>query len=949
MLKFPNLYIIPEKIIINETIPDLHNFQLRNLAKLFISNFIGGIINEYDFCDFWLISAIENWLVYNFMTKCYGNIYMKGLIIDTLNKYKYYCKNGFEKRSLYSNFYSHPIELQIDNIIYIKSLIVMILLESYIEKTYILKGLKNIINERSKSNTISTESFIKILKKNCGISLKKFTNLWIFKTGMVSITFNYTYKEDSNSINIEVYQKPLLMNHIINHPYIPYEEINKNINIQNLSKANKIPPIVDFRLKSNRYFDISLNITVFQTNGYEILKETHNILLDNDCEVSTKNIPLITKLRKGQIKKREQEFIQEIVSNTNITKLFSNEEIEKIMTKNSILWIRIDPEMTCLRTITNNSTQDILFEYIKLFKDPDIYSQYESLKAIYYKKDDYQNSMLILETFIKTQQNIYYKLRIYALEIYIKIIHNLKKEDGYILIVELLSDYYIEFTKNKSNLNKENYLIMKYLIKCLGYYKEDTFNEFNIIGKSKMSEIQKKIIDKLLIILLSNDLNSISNLNDSYIIRELLISLSKLELQDKIFYFLKKFLQLLRIEKLKRSFNDIIVISILESYINFLNINNYLIKNPFFNDPIISNILNSINEEINYFIQGYYNRQETGIMYSYFVVFMYFSKSIDSKEFIREVDNYIMNNSYSYSNQEESLLSSEEMYIKLHGFILFCNNHMHVILKESIINDIDLYIKSLLFKLCIYSRIDIRTHLQSIYRSICEKKNDNNKKDKHADETWLQAHINIIKEIHKINEKDDSENESEIGNIQGDSLKLKVIKYQSKYSDPYLVNYDLNLEHYSERDGISIILSKLNLHPLSEHFNYQLNEFSLGELYNSYFSIVKKPMDLETIKIKNEENQYASISQFISDMKLIFTNAKLFNDKRSIIYNAAIQFEEYFNILIYNLLKKEKKFELTTKISLIETEDLRDKERKNSNLSIDKLSFMEIDELNSEH
>jgi hypothetical protein len=69
-------------------------------------------------------------------------------------------------------------------VVYLKSTIVMHLLENQVERVFVQKAFKNIINERSKNGyNISTESFIKIFKKNCGISLKSFMNLWIFKTG----------------------------------------------------------------------------------------------------------------------------------------------------------------------------------------------------------------------------------------------------------------------------------------------------------------------------------------------------------------------------------------------------------------------------------------------------------------------------------------------------------------------------------------------------------------------------------------------------------------------------------------------------------------------------------------------------------------------------------------------------------------------------------------------
>jgi hypothetical protein len=89
---------------------------------------------------------------------------------------------------------------------------------------------------------------------------------------------------------------------------------------------------------------------------------------------------------------------------------------------------------------------------------------------------------------------------------------------------------------------REDNMIIKHVIRNLGEYKEGYFNDFNIIGKIKLTDVQKKIIDKFFIILLSNEFNSISNINDCYLIRDdkrNTSGLSKLLLQDKTYYFLK--------------------------------------------------------------------------------------------------------------------------------------------------------------------------------------------------------------------------------------------------------------------------------------------------------------------------------------------------------------------------------------------------------------------------
>ena len=86
---------------------------------------------------------------------------------------------------LYNNNFSNPIDIQLNPIFYLKSKILFHILESKIDRTLIQKTLRNIINERHKKGyNISTEYLFKILKKNSGINLNYFMDLYIYKTGM---------------------------------------------------------------------------------------------------------------------------------------------------------------------------------------------------------------------------------------------------------------------------------------------------------------------------------------------------------------------------------------------------------------------------------------------------------------------------------------------------------------------------------------------------------------------------------------------------------------------------------------------------------------------------------------------------------------------------------------------------------------------------------------------
>jgi hypothetical protein len=532
----------------------------------------------------------------------------------------------------------------------------MHMLENQVEKIFVQKALKNIINERFKNGyNISTESFIKIFKKNCGISLKNFMNIWICKTGMLEVTIKYTYKKTTNSVDIDLSQSPVSKPYFENNPFFKIKDINFDL----LNKLNKKLPILDNRLKSIRYFDIAINLFIYQTNGIEVMRDIHQIKLENEKDSIFQNIPLIAKIRRIPIKKREQEFIQELISNTSIGKIYSNEDIEKILTQNSIMWIKADSDISILKKVNVNQ-QHIIYEYIKLFKENDIVGQYETLKIIFKSEENYSNSLIILETFIRSQN--YYKLRIYAMKVYIKINLKLRQEDGYIFLLEFLEDCYAEILKYKSQVNRDIYFILKKIIKYLGEYKEENFNEFFIIGRVNNSSIQNKIIDKFLTILISNDLNIINGFNDSYIMREILLGCAKLNLQEKSFFLLKKIVKLMRIEKLKRSFNEIIIISGIEAFLIVL------IKNEFFSNEkknsLNKTLVQEILEEINHYLNSDCENYELKLYLSYFEIYLKFYKSKDFSIFSGEIYKSILNNiskiDFFENNNNSQLLSFKE-------------------------------------------------------------------------------------------------------------------------------------------------------------------------------------------------------------------------------------------------------------------------------------------------
>lgn len=92
------------------------------------------------------------------------------------------------------------------------------------------------------------------------------------------------------------------------------------------------------------------------------------------------------------------------------------------------------------------------------------------------------------------------------------------------------------------------------------------------------------------------------------------------------------------------------------------------------------------------------------------------------------------------------------------------------------------------------------------------------------------------------------------------------------------------------------ILSKLMKHKHAWIFNKPVDVVGMG--LHDYYDIIKRPMDLGTVKSNLGKNFYSSPMDFADDVRLTFTNAMTYNPKGHDVYVMAdqllIRFEELF-------------------------------------------------------
>ncbi|XP_022715676.1 transcription factor GTE12-like isoform X2 [Durio zibethinus] len=90
----------------------------------------------------------------------------------------------------------------------------------------------------------------------------------------------------------------------------------------------------------------------------------------------------------------------------------------------------------------------------------------------------------------------------------------------------------------------------------------------------------------------------------------------------------------------------------------------------------------------------------------------------------------------------------------------------------------------------------------------------------------------------------------------------------------------------------SALLKALMKHPAGWVFNQPVDPKALK--IPDYFSIIKNPMDLGTIKSKLAKNTYLGIEEFVADIKLTFSNAMLYNPPSNNVHKMAEEMNEFF-------------------------------------------------------
>jgi hypothetical protein len=365
---------------------------------------------EKTYADFWIINALENYLSHLFLNHLFNNNYIKIKLYKWLLKLKKECKNGKEILPLYTNNYANPMEIQLNPISYLKCKIIFHIIESIVG----INNIKNIVNyianeDGENQYFISTKILIDKFKTKYGIDLNNFFDLYVYSTGMIEVSLSYNY-----DINNNLFEYNLKMENVAKKFYESYPFFS----IGNIDNKNLL--IIDQRIKPIKISEIKMNLEIFQRDGIEIKKDIYEI----NSNINHENLSLSSKKRNSEMTKIEKEFLNVLIKNTGINKIYQKEEIDEILSQNLIIWVKNDTKVTSFR-INKIRHQHIIYNYIMLFKDDDLFNKYEVLYDIGKDKENFGKSIEILKYFIKNG-NAIYQIKNYAIKIFIKILIKLK-------------------------------------------------------------------------------------------------------------------------------------------------------------------------------------------------------------------------------------------------------------------------------------------------------------------------------------------------------------------------------------------------------------------------------------------------------------------------------------------------------------------------------------------
>eukprot|EP00833_Pecoramyces_ruminatium_P005397 jgi/Orpsp1_1/1179429/evm.model.c7180000069315.1 len=193
------------------------------------------------------------------------------------------------------------------------------------------------------------------------------------------------------------------------------------------------------------------------------------------------------------------------------------------------------------------------------------------------------------------------------------------------------------------------------------------------------------------------------------------------------------------------------------------------------------------------------------------------------------------------------------------------------------------------------SNNEINNNDEIIINNIVKKKINlkNNEISENKNNEILENKNNIInKEILKNENESIIENSSQKINNKSQISETNKVIVKLDVLDKLKDNDKIHKMSRSDINVCTSITRSLQLHPRSFPFLKPVDPVLLN--IPDYFTVIKHPMDLSTIKEKIKLNKYSNINDYISDIELMFNNCFKYNPPTNPVHIAGVALRDYF-------------------------------------------------------
>ena len=356
---YSTITMLSTHLLHDESIIDQTYKSRRKLAFGVASQWFSNFITVRTWSDYWIVIGLSGYLADLYYKKAFGN-----------NEYRFRLFTQSDYTALYDNVqplyysnYGHPFDVIGNKIFKKKAALVMYAIERRVGPDSFRKVLSSLVSPSYDSDldkNLSTKKFLKIIRKVTGNDLRPFAERWIYGKGCPNLSCGFVF--------------------------------------------NKRKHIIEFALKQNKKPLIpgSVYVRVNELEG------TYDHIVNFDEEIHQFEFPCYSRVRKARKKKTKGGEDKDGNGGETTGNDLNDDESKKNETP--VLWVRVDPELDIVRTITMRQPETMWI--IQLQRDTDVIAQFESIVAL----QSYCNSFPTIEALNKVlnDNQIYYKLRIQA-------------------------------------------------------------------------------------------------------------------------------------------------------------------------------------------------------------------------------------------------------------------------------------------------------------------------------------------------------------------------------------------------------------------------------------------------------------------------------------------------------------------------------------------------------